>query len=155
MKKISFLFIFLKLFNIGISEIPYSKNDDQVYYAYKLIKGADAKTFEILDYSYAKDINNVYFRGKKLKNTDLKTFEVLSFDYAKDINNVYSYGKKLNEVDPETFEILKCPGISMSKKYSTLYTKDKNNIYYMDKIVTGYISKCGIGGLETYQINLD
>ena len=39
-------------------------------------KNVDAETFEVLDEEYTKDKNNVYYKGKILKGADAKTFDI-------------------------------------------------------------------------------
>ena len=58
---------------------------------------------------FIKDKNNVYYQGKKFKGADPKTFEVLESGHSKDKNNVYYYKEKIEEADSETFEITISP----------------------------------------------
>ncbi len=143
MKKI----IFFSIFSFVIfSNLLYHKSGSEVYYTSRLLKDADSETFKILGSGYAKDNKNVYLNGKKLKGVDLKTFEILSFGYSKDNNNIYnSNGKKLKGIDSNSFKIITCPNVSIIKRFSPYYTIDKNNTYYMGKVVTKYIPECGIG----------
>ncbi|WP_232053288.1 DKNYY domain-containing protein [Leptotrichia trevisanii] len=39
----------------------YSIKNNKVYFEDKIIKGADAKTFNEINYEYSKDKNNVYY----------------------------------------------------------------------------------------------
>ena len=60
--------------------VAYGKDKNNVYYLGEKIKGADAKSFEVilepsdLIQMYSKDKNSVFIGGLKIKEADLKTF---------------------------------------------------------------------------------
>jgi hypothetical protein len=78
---------------------------------------ADAKSFEVLNYTYVKDNFNVWTTGGKITGADANTFEVCD-------NGMYSLGKQWNrETGPEElYDMFVSHG----------YAKDKNNVYYYD-----------------------
>ena len=94
-------------------------------------KGADPKTFELLDsiknydlIQWGKDHEN-YFYMLEPYECDYPTFKVLSSSYSKDKNNVYynasAFNLKIVEgADPETFEFDKVKKVF----------KDKNHEYF-------------------------
>ena len=113
----------------------------------------DKATFQEIDAVYAKDKNGVYIwenRGwKKLEGIDPITFQIININgsarrYLKDKNGIYNIdGDSDNLVleklpyDPQTYEVI-----------NQLYSKDKNNIYYSNRKITG-------ADLPTFQIGSD
>ena len=113
----------------------------------------DKATFQEIDAVYAKDKNGVYVwenRGwKKLEGIDPITFQIINISgsarrYLKDKNGIYNIdGDSDNLVleklpyDPQTYEVI-----------NQLYSKDKNNIYYSNRKITG-------ADLPTFQIGSD
>ena len=113
----------------------------------------DKATFQEIDAVYAKDKNGVYVwenRGwKKLEGIDPITFQIININgsarrYLKDKNGIYNIdGDSDNLVleklpyDPQTYEVI-----------NQLYSKDKNNIYYSNRKITG-------ADLPTFQIGSD
>ena len=113
----------------------------------------DKATFQEIDAVYAKDKNGVYVwenRGwKKLEGIDPITFQIINISgsarrYLKDKNGIYNIdGNSDNLVleklpyDPQTYEVI-----------NQLYSKDKNNIYYLNRKIIGV-------DLPTFQIGSD
>lgn len=156
----------------------YTKNDFFVFYEVKAqrgcddcnkydkkrrIKGANPKTFEILNKHYVKDkdrfyvcdwfgteISNISTRCEKIKDVDSETFEVIDVEYnnyyAKDKNHVYFYGSIIEGADSQSFKnfdiysaIDKEKVDSVLDKYdvsdiNSSYAIDKKYIYYEDNI---------------------
>ncbi|HEX4191194.1 MAG TPA: DKNYY domain-containing protein [Marmoricola sp.] len=70
------------------------------------IKGADAKTFKILDTTYARDKHAVYLDGSPLAEADPATFELLDQpDYSKDSGHVFLRDRVLT-TDTADFKFL-------------------------------------------------
>ena len=87
----------------------------------KRVKGADAKSFEVIDgYALGRDKNAVYDRGKQIKGLDPVTFEDLSGNFYKDKNGVYYEGMLMKGIDPKSFE----PFVNYT------HVKDKNGIHH-------------------------
>ena len=87
----------------------------------KRVKGADAKSFEVIDgYAIGRDKNAVYDRGKQIKGLDPLTFEDLSGNFYKDKNGVYYEGMLMKGIDPKSFE----PFVNYT------HVKDKNGIHH-------------------------
>ena len=68
-----------------------------------LIKGADIKTFEVLNNDFSKDKDNVYFRTDREEDLDSKSFKILNLNsqnrngyYVKDKNGVYYFDYSCN-----------------------------------------------------------
>jgi len=99
--------------------------DGKVYSAGRILRGADAPTFGVLNYLYARDAARVYYPFGTIKEADPLSFQaldsgarfsgpgrfLLSFEsYARDQNNVYHYaytvGKPsvIRSADPPTFQ---------------------------------------------------
>ena len=97
---------------------------ERVYAGGRLIRGADASTFEALNYMYARDARRVYYPTGVLKEADPASFRVLdsgaSFNdvgrfllnfgsYARDESNVYHYAYTVGKpsvvrlADPPSF----------------------------------------------------
>ncbi len=114
----------------------YSKDKNNVYFYENLIKDADPTSINFFDKEdyfydtyYAKDSNNVYFNDQTLENSDPNSFVVISpiHGYAKDNENVYQKEELLHWIDAPSFELL-------GHYY---YSKDKNNVYFFNRIVEG------------------
>lgn len=109
----------------------YFADKNNVYYGDKRLPGAKPSDFrEIGKHSgYYRSGNNFYYKDKRL-SADAKTFEIVkdnqghSRGYAKDKNTVWKWGVKLSGVEAISFSLLK----------SEYYTKDKNHVYFNDKI---------------------
>lgn len=162
------IMLFFYLFYVKTTEVyhsnyrtgeHYTKNNFNVFYEVtagrgssnsssydkkRIIKGADPKTFEVLNKHYTKDKNNFYIcswtgpdlfristKCEKIKNVDRESFEVIdndpydnkySYNYAKDKNHVYFYGMIIENADPQSFQII-----------NNKYIIDKNRLYYEDR----------------------
>ena len=129
-KRLVFLFfIMLNLtsFSDECMRLFYEKNDNKVFYIEignrKKIKGADYKTFEMLDKNgAARDKNSFYYKGKKVEGIDMSTFEILSVQNTGQINCFSHY---VTKVKAENIEYLPA--------YIT-GIRDKNGRYLIDKI---------------------
>ncbi|WP_378176714.1 DKNYY domain-containing protein [Aquimarina sp. SS2-1] len=70
------------------------KIDNQIFYEGLAIEGADASTFEDIQYGYAKDVNHVFFHGKIIKEADVNSFKYNDYNYTfSDKNHVYEAGE--------------------------------------------------------------
>jgi len=128
----------LYFLNINDGLIYFSKKDTPEIDDYVLIKLADPDTFEVYEDSplYARDRNKVYF----LTSDD---YFAAYPEYALKI---------ISGADPETFQvnIVKDFPVSQGNGHQSLLTKDKNNVYYGDKlfkladpesfVITDYVS---------------
>lgn len=108
------------------------------YTTYK-INIVDANSFEVLNKNFVKDKNNVYYfvdGGINIvKNAKPKNFHLLNEIYAKDDSSIYCYtdslkDKRIKEADLSTFKVLEIPNDKNSR-----YSKDKNNVYYYEKVL--------------------
>ena len=137
----------------------FGKDDKNVYFLDKKLKGIDAKTFEEISFNIVKDKNGLHIllnsddsgiktRNLKISGLDLKTFKKLENGYYKDKNNIY-YNLDNNlytikNADLATFEVLNSPYSS-----SIYFAKDKNNVYYQNKKIDGLVAD----GFEQIQSN--
>lgn len=137
----------------------FGKDDKNVYFLDKKLKGIDAKTFEEISFSIVKDKNGLHIllnsdasgiktRNLKISGLDLKTFKKLENGYYKDKNNIY-YDLDNNlftikNADLATFEVLNSPYSS-----SIYFAKDMNNVYYQNKKIDGLVAD----GFEQIQSN--
>ena len=127
----------------------FGRDDKNVYFLDKKLKGIDAKTFEEISFSIVKDKNGLHIllnsddfgiktRNLKISGLDLKTFKKLENGYYKDKNNVYydldNNLYTIKNADLATFEVLNSPYSS-----SVYFAKDKNNIYYNGKKLDGIV----------------
>ena len=128
----------------------FGKDDKNVYFLDKKLKGIDAKTFEEISFNIVKDKNGLHIllnsddsgiktRNLKISGLDLKTFKKLENGYYKDKNNIY-YDMDNNlytikNPDLATFEVLNSPYSS-----SIYFAKDKNNVYYQNKKIDGLVA---------------
>ena len=137
----------------------FGKDDKNVYFLDKKLKGIDAKTFEEISFSIVKDKNGLHIllnsddsgiktRNLKISGLDLKTFKKLENGYYKDKNNIYydldNNLSAIKNADLATFEVLNSPYSS-----SIYFAKDKNNVYYQNKKIDGLVAD----GFEQIQSN--
>jgi len=108
--------------NINDGFIYFSKTGAPTVADYMLITQADPDTFEVYkdNLPYARDKNSVYF--------------ITSDDYFA-AYPVYAL-KTINDADPETFKVNLVDDfpIPQGNGFQSLLTKDKNNVYYQDKV---------------------
>lgn len=120
----------------------YSKDSKQVYFYSRPI-GADAQTFKVLDGLFAKDKRGIWYNGRLAPIKHIESFEIISkeiknkeFHFCKDQSSVYSntsskirfggYASLLTELknsDPNTFQ-----------EINDVWSKDKNNVYWLGKV---------------------
>lgn len=127
----------------------FGRDDKNVYFLDKKLKGIDAKTFEEISFSIVKDKNGLHIllnsddfgiktRNLKISGLDLKTFKKLENGYYKDKNNVYydldNNLYTIKNADLATFEVLNSLYSS-----SVYFAKDKNNVYYNGKKLDGIV----------------
>jgi hypothetical protein len=111
--------------------LSYFVDKNHVYYRDKIIKEANPKTFKSIGEhgSYFQDGQNIYYSGKKI-DADPDSFIIMknryghSSEYARDRRYVWKFGKKIEGMDASSLTLLS----------SSYYTKDKNHIYFNDKI---------------------
>ena len=113
--------------------VAYGKDKNNVYFLGEKIKGADAKSFEVilepsdLVQMYSKDKNSVFIGGRKIKEADSKTFERLpeTTYYSKDKNNLYYREVKIDKIDNKTLKILYSDGIDVVKNRNRIFAEGK------------------------------
>ncbi len=150
---ISFVFLTLAQYGIGylgllysnllgIRKSGYSISSDKVYYDGELIKNADSKSFQGLDYdlnnyaessrkTYAKDKNKIYYEGKQLEVLNPNAFKRIDDTYYyTDGNLVFYNGKVIQGADGSSFKEIHIVGSHYSH-----YSKDKNHVYFKNKII--------------------
>jgi len=102
------------------------------YYADIVIADADPATFVYLDKEYAIDNDHVYFRGEPIKGAESKTFKVIDgpeyFFFAKDRNKVYYFNHYFSEADAESFYFDREHPLNVISAYEHVYiVADKHN----------------------------
>ena len=143
----------------------YSKDKNHVYYMLQEVKGADAKTFQVMtnEGDYAVDKNHVYYLGEVLKGADPTTFKVGKNGKAYDGKDYFIYGKPYHVADYKTFRMgkgnwdmdckyayyvgedvqeegakrLRISDWKSFKGLNELYAKDNKQVYFQDKVVQG------------------
>lgn len=122
----------------GNKDFAYDK--DSVFCKATLIKGADPKTFTIINGNYSKDKNTVFLMysstSPSFKNcgivqfnrdVDVDTFEEVKTNiYSKDKNTAYFEGLSMERSDPKTFEPI-----------DALYSKDSKHVFFEDRTIDG------------------
>jgi hypothetical protein len=111
----------------------YAKDNNNVYMRNKIIKNADAKTFEMISFTFAKDKNHIFFCGDILKDADPHTFQILSYTYQRDKNHVWTIGKPC-DIDANSFKILNEGNVCNN---NSLYATDKKYVYFQGEIING------------------
>lgn len=148
MKRFIGILIFLTILLMGCES--YEIHDGGVYYknwneargtAEKLIEGADANSFTILDNDvYGKDLNKVFYKGKLIPGADPNTFEFIEGAYSKDKSRAYYYGDSIKGSSSKNFRI-------MDGSYST----DNKDVY----LRTEPLNVCSVDDFEFLDVTED
>lgn len=119
-------------------EYGYSTDGQFVYYRdsnKNIIRGADPKSFVVLDEYYSKDKSNFYYQLSAIEEADYDTFQILGYGYAKDKNTIFLgnhpglyTGDSPN--DKEFLKLEKKIDIASFVVLSYVYFKDKNIVMY-------------------------
>lgn len=131
----------------------YSRDKAHVYYGTTIVLQADPASFvsEVSGGTLAKDSRHVFFNGVVVAGADPKTFRFLSLNdamqnYAVDKYHVFS-AMSDNPDDPYSSRITKIIKLPNSdartftwvppdtKSFALAYAKDKNNVYFLGKIL--------------------
>ena len=120
----------------------YSKDKNNLYYQEVKIDKIDNKTLKIL-YSDGIDVvkngNRIFAEGEKLNIKSPETFEIIlskyynvpNLIYGKDDKNVYVISKSTKFDETYSSKIIKNADVnSFEVMENSMYTKDKNNIYF-------------------------
>ena len=129
----------LKTFERLFGTDYYSKDKNNLYYQEVKIDKIDNKNLKILYFDgidVVKNGNKIFAEGKKLNIKSPETFEIIlskyynfpNLIYGKDDKNVYAISKfdktysskVIKNADVNSFEVME----------NSMYTKDKNNIYF-------------------------
>lgn len=102
------------------------------YYADVLIAGADPATFVYLNKEYAIDNDQVYFRGEPIKGADSRTFKVIDgpeyFFFARDRSKVYYLNHYFKEADAGSFHFDPEHPLNVNSTYEHVYiVADQHN----------------------------
>jgi len=132
-----------EVFHNKQSDIGFCKDKNHVYHFFiaelKIVKKASPRTFVSLDDGeYGFDEKSVYIGTKMLPKANPKTWRKIREDssYSKD-KYIYFLNHIIKKADLETFEVVvseKELKYGLSKRIEC--GKDKNNFYYLDKIIT-------------------
>lgn len=91
------------------------------------IKSSDPETFiTFKGYNWAKDKNNIYFEFNKLSEANTESFVVIDADWGKDDGFYYYHDLRLDSLHYNSAEVV-----------SPYYIKDKNNVFFRNKLVKG------------------
>lgn len=116
------------------------KDKNNVYYLNHglqncIVKFADPKTFEVFSIDeWAKDKNSIYHKVSKSEVYNLKSFTPINENWGKDNKYYYWKTKRLDSLDYESAEIVNTYFRNEQGKIS-YYIKDKNHVYFKNKIV--------------------
>jgi hypothetical protein len=93
----------------------------------------------VQNYGYFKNDTFVYYDGNKIAEADPVSFSVIADDkfYAKDSKHVFYMGKLVKDADPVTFTPIKEVGRGPLDVESSVYWKDKTNVYYNARKIEG------------------
>jgi len=71
-----------------------------------VLRGADPKSFQVLQNGFGKDEKNVYFEKNRVKGADPQTFQVIDGLWAHDKKAVYYGAGKIDGADPSSFQVI-------------------------------------------------
>jgi len=103
----------------------YSKDDQNVYFADRIIPDADPSTFKKTDSEFYIDKSHVFWAGSIVPEASPNSFEILNSKWGKDSQNLYHINLKVmnEDINIDSFAL-----VSNSK----IYAKDEENIYKLD-----------------------
>ena len=150
----------------------YSKDKNNIYYAeYNVVQlqDVDKNSFILVedeDFSY--DKKNVYYRGRKLNDISPNGFKVtrlvnrrnIPLNFLNDNKNIY---KLIDIFDEETGElksvktaVVKSPKVDSKTfeifSYSENYFRDKNNVYYENKLYKMGLKKIAGADRNSFEV---
>lgn len=103
-----------------------------------VIENADPKSFQVLEnYLWTKDKNNVYYKFEKLTDVNSRDFIAINEDWGKDKAYYYYHNLRLDSLDYESAEIVNAYYLSENEASSSDYIKDKNHVFFQNRIVKG------------------
>lgn len=115
----------------------YGADKNHIFINYKILEGADRKSFQLLDTYYDRDKDSIFYHGEKLEGSDADSFifyplshqtytryENFLPGYAIDKNQAYYNFKPIENVDIASFQLVK-----------GYYAKDKNHVYFQGEII--------------------
>jgi hypothetical protein len=115
--------------------------EGKVYYNTWRCKGADAKSFEVLNDIWAKDSKRLFCVGLRLMSADHDTFRVLNDLYARDKDNIFYLGGIAKKVaDPATFEVLDSGSMDTPWHWKSYcgYARDSRHVYFYEPSKSSY-----------------
>ena len=115
---------------------------DRVHWGRNEIKGADPKTFEVLNGIWACDAKHVYVFDSRLRKVDRTSFRVLNNLFAKDKDYVFYLEGIAKGCDVSTFEVLDdgetpCFGTGPEHEDACGYARDANHVYFHEMAYGG------------------
>lgn len=106
----------------------FAKNNLHAFKQGRLIKGADGKTFELIDEkgNFARDHQSVFSFGSIIEGSDGPTFRHIEHNFYADKNNVYHGSKKIENASPSSLKVL-----------GNRYARSGGLVFYQTKIIEG------------------
>jgi hypothetical protein len=118
LRDIGLLYICMETIGFG-----YRRDGSRIFWNEDEVKGADARSFVLLNETWARDDKHVYVSGRPQRKADAPTFRVLDEVYAKDAGTVLTVAGPLPEADASSFEALG-PGTSQG------YGRDGHHVFH-------------------------
>ncbi|MDC0008168.1 DKNYY domain-containing protein [bacterium] len=95
-------------FKVIPSTLDYGSDKTSVFMDFQLIEDADPESFKLLEKNqFATDKDHVYYYGLKMKGADPKTFVIVNDHYSSDANHIFHNHFQIEGADLESFEILR------------------------------------------------
>ena len=104
----------------------YLKDENNLYFNWKVIKYVDRNTFEIIDSIYSKDKNNLYYHWQVIVGIDMDSFKIMNFGYVRDKDNVFFGISRMEWANSDTFKVIDFE--SVIDKYSKYKSWNKQVI---------------------------
>jgi hypothetical protein len=115
----------------------YAKDKNQVYYAGKIVEGADPETFEltkplheelerVMVNGYMQDATQIYQFGRAVVAVDRESFQYLGEGIAKDKNSVFVSGTVLESAVSNSYIYL-----------GSQFGKDQQSVFSRNKVLEG------------------
>lgn len=163
-KKLSAVVVGIFFLATGLMFIPffvnpkafYDNKDGKIYFGSTELVGVKPEESRTLSYHVLKDSSHIYYKDQILEWADRETFKCMREPFYMDKNGVYyetsNYFVK-NKIVPLEGEYDKAT-FRMLGEYSSLFFKDKNNLYHIDIQIVGDGNKSPLKKVEVAGLDI-
>ena len=110
----------------------YYKDNKNVFYKWKIVLGADVKTFSYITWWYRWDETKIFYEGNVIGSWNRNLLKMIGNNYASDGKSIYYFGKVIDTVIGEFHVITwnQVPDID------NFYAMDRKNVFKEGNLIT-------------------